>query len=91
MTVGEYFGELALLYSATRSASVKVEKDCLFWCLSRKSFKTTIENMVKKNYKLAKKYVENITTFNFLSKKQKNVIAYNMHSLKYEKNTTIFK
>jgi len=83
---GDYFGELALLYTAKRSASVKTQEDCLFWCLSQQNFKKMTQNMVKKNYQLAKKYVENIKFFSCLTKKQKDAIAYNMHELRYDKN-----
>lgn len=36
---GEYFGELALLYNAPRSASIKTVSDSYFWAIDRKTFK----------------------------------------------------
>lgn len=36
---GALFGELALLYSAPRSATIKCTSDCVFWCLDRTVFK----------------------------------------------------
>ena len=36
---GALFGELALLYNAPRSATVKCMTDCVFWCLDRSVFK----------------------------------------------------
>lgn len=47
--------------------------------------------MIKNNYKIAKPLVSKLTFFNFLSNKQKDAIAYNMNTLKYEKNEIIFK
>lgn len=36
---GALFGELALLYNAPRSATIKCTTDCVFWCLDRSVFK----------------------------------------------------
>jgi cGMP-dependent protein kinase 1 len=83
MGVGEYFGELALLYAAPRSASIKALEDCKFWCLSQSSFKKTLQNMVKQNYHTAKSYMSKISAFDFLTDSQKDAIAYNMHNLRY--------
>ena len=39
LSKGDGFGELALLYNAPRSASIKCEETCYFWSLDRKSFR----------------------------------------------------
>jgi len=39
MTSGALFGELALLYSAPRSATIKCSTESVFWCLDRSVFK----------------------------------------------------
>lgn len=39
LTNGDNFGELALLYNAPRSASIRCQDQCLFWVLERKAFK----------------------------------------------------
>jgi cGMP-dependent protein kinase 1 len=36
---GALFGELALLYNAPRSATIKCTSDCIIWCLDRSVFK----------------------------------------------------
>ena len=40
---------------------------------------------------MAKTYMDKISAFDFLTTSQKDAIAYNMHSLKYEENEVIFK
>ena len=40
---GECFGELALLYSCVRSASIKAEKHSYLWFIDRNTFKIAIE------------------------------------------------
>ena len=91
LSKGEFFGELALLYSAPRSASVKTITKCIFWCLSQHLFLKIQREMVKSNYRLAKPFVHKLPIFSFLSNKQKDAISYNMNSLKYSENEAIFK
>lgn len=91
MEKGECFGELALIYAASRSASVKALEYCRFWCLSNRIFQTVLSDMVRNNYALAKPLVNQLALFSFLSQKQRESIAYNMHTLRYQKDDTIFK
>lgn len=81
---GDYFGELALIYSALRSASIRCMTPCMFWCLTRSEFKDTLEGTVRKNYSVAKQYISALPLFSFLTEQQKDSIAYSMLSLKYE-------
>ena len=41
----EFFGELALLYHAPRSASVFCQGDCGFWVLERSKFRKAVEDI----------------------------------------------
>lgn len=88
---GSYFGELGLIYSAPRSASVKAIQDCKLWCLTRNVFRKTLEDVTVKNYGLAKSYVNSLSFFNHFTETQKDSIAYSMVVLKYQNRETIFK
>lgn len=43
MKSGNSFGEIALIYNAPRSASVKTITECSFWGLDRATFKKITE------------------------------------------------
>lgn len=38
LSPGDFFGDLALLYNAPRSASIRCLEDCYFWTLHRNHF-----------------------------------------------------
>lgn len=91
MKKGDYFGELSIIYSSPRSASVKTLSKCSFWCLSQQIFLQVQREMVKNNFKVARTYVCKLPIFNFLTTKQKDAISYNMNTLKYEEKQIVFK
>ena len=47
--------------------------------------------MVKNNFKIARPLVSKLPLFNFLSKNQKEDIAYHMNTFKFKKDEIIFK
>lgn len=47
---GDCFGELALLYSAQRSASCIALVKSFFWIIDRITFKKAVELMIKREY-----------------------------------------
>lgn len=88
---GNYFGELALLYASPRSASIKTLEPSRFWCITRSVFKKTMEEILQKNYGLAKAYINKLHLFGFLTESQKDSVAYSMLILKYSDSEIIFK
>ena len=66
---GCFFGELALLYKAPRSATIRTLEPCSFLCLSHEIFKTTIQEMIKKNFAEAKTQIDKTSLFKYLTKK----------------------
>ena len=55
--VGEGFGELALLYSCVRSASIRAEKNSYLWYIERRTFKVAIEESIKKSFNENRKFI----------------------------------
>ena len=73
---GEGFGELALLYNAPRSASIKANSpDVACWGIERKVFREVIEESAKKNWVENKKFLEKVELFTNLTDEQKEKIA----------------
>lgn len=55
---GEGFGELALLYSAPRSASIRALKPSYLWFIDRETFRSAVSSMITKNYKENRSFID---------------------------------
>lgn len=67
----EQFGELALLHDSMRTATIKTIENCHVWVLSRESFQVAVQSVNKKRYDENKQFIESISIFQSLTKKQK--------------------
>ncbi|EGR27195.1 protein kinase domain protein [Ichthyophthirius multifiliis] len=72
---GDCFGELALLYSAQRSASCIALVKSFFWIIDRITFKKAVELMIKREYQLNRKFIDKMHFFQNLTSGQKDSIA----------------
>ncbi|EAR85527.2 CGMP-dependent kinase 5-1 (macronuclear) [Tetrahymena thermophila SB210] len=72
---GQCFGELALLYGAPRSASVKALGVCGFWAIDRNTFKKAIAEVVHREYGENRSFIDKIKFFNSMTNEQKDSIA----------------
>lgn len=68
-----FFGEIALIDSETRSATVLAEKDCVVYSIHRKNFIDMCENDPLLGYKVLLKIAKNISTS--LRKMNKDVVT----------------
>lgn len=50
-----------------------------------------MEEIAKRSYTLAKSFIKNVSLLGFISEKQKDSLAYNMLSLKYEDREVVYK
>ena len=48
LTVGDAFGEIALLYKTQRKISVKTISECVLWGINRQDFRKAIEEIIMK-------------------------------------------
>lgn len=62
LTQGEGFGELALLYGAPRSASVR-SNGCELWAIDRTTFRNAVEQLVQRDYEENRKFIDTIKFF----------------------------
>lgn len=60
LTVGESFGELALLHGAPRSGTVIAVEECYLWVLERKNFRKIVEYITKINFEENKTFIQSI-------------------------------
>lgn len=72
ISIGEGFGELALLYSAPRSASIKAKEPSFLWGIDRVTFRKVVEEMVAKDYEVNRNFIEDIAFFREWNPKKKN-------------------
>ncbi|CAK80945.1 unnamed protein product (macronuclear) [Paramecium tetraurelia] len=86
---GNGLGELALLYDAPRSATCTALEECYLWGIDRTTFRKTVEQIMKSEYERNRKYLENATFFNHLTKEQKDAIGGVLISQKFQINQII--
>jgi cGMP-dependent protein kinase 1 len=70
LSQGNGFGELALLYGSARTASIVCKGTCAFWAIDRKTFRNTVEEIVRREFDENRKFIEQTKFFsNFLNYK----------------------
>lgn len=68
---GDCFGELALLYSSPRSASIKAADVSKLWGIDRDTFRKVVKEITTKSYKENRSFIENVKFFRNTKKKKK--------------------
>jgi len=76
LKAGDGFGELALLYNAPRSASVKALDHCNLWGIDRNTFRRAVEEMITKEYEENRKFMEVVRFFRKIGKREENLINW---------------
>ncbi len=60
LKAGQSFGELALLHSAPRSATIICDTDVKLWAMERKNFRKIVDHINNLNHVKIKKYLGTI-------------------------------
>ena len=101
ISIGESFGELALLYNAPRSASIRSKEISTMWGIDRNTFRKAVEEMVAKEYDLNRTFIDDIAFFRIkiensiynllenLNAGQKNALAGVLYTQKFSKGQNI--
>lgn len=63
MHKSEGFGDLALLYNAPRSASIRAAIDTYFWSIDRKTFKKVVSEITTKQYRENRLFLNGVNFF----------------------------
>lgn len=75
ITFGDSFGDLGIIYSAPRSASVYTLTECCLVEIGRSVFKKVMDDINSIYEKENKKFLEVLSFFKDLNEEQKNAIA----------------
>eukprot|EP01017_Pseudomicrothorax_dubius_P018366 TRINITY_DN2034_c0_g3_i3.p1 TRINITY_DN2034_c0_g3~~TRINITY_DN2034_c0_g3_i3.p1 ORF type:complete len:734 (-),score=140.48 TRINITY_DN2034_c0_g3_i3:35-2236(-) len=86
---GDLFGEYALLFDAPRSASLRALEHCYLWGIDRQSFKASIAEIVTKEFRENRAFIDDIKIFEHMTPNQKDVIANNVITQRFEPGATI--
>lgn len=89
-TPGDGFGELALMYSQPRQASVVADTDVSLWALDRSSFRVLLMQAALDRRQRHKDFLDNVSVFTVLSTYQTLLIADAMEDVDYEDGQVIF-
>lgn len=58
---GDSFGELALIYNAPRSASLRcLDKDSVLWTIDRSTFRAVVEDIVNRDFEANRRFLEGV-------------------------------
>lgn len=85
------FGELALLFNAPRSASIRAETTCFLWYIDRRTFKRAVEEVISATYSENKAFIDKCALLGELSNGERQALADIAMSQYYEKNSKICK
>eukprot|EP00931_Biecheleriopsis_adriatica_P054252 TRINITY_DN3190_c1_g1_i1.p1 TRINITY_DN3190_c1_g1~~TRINITY_DN3190_c1_g1_i1.p1 ORF type:complete len:798 (+),score=224.30 TRINITY_DN3190_c1_g1_i1:59-2452(+) len=91
ITAGGSFGELALMYSAPRAATVKAREKSSVWVIDRKSFKEIIMKVSDEKIQKYVKYLDNVEVLSPLLAAEKRQVAQALLEMHYQEKEVIIK
>lgn len=87
---GRGFGELALMNSKPRAASIQALEDCDFATLSKKDYDNIIGEAIKRDLESKTTVLINISAFKHLTRNTLKRMTFFMKEKLYHKNTVLF-
>lgn len=88
---GTYFGDLALMYNAPRSATVTAIEKCVLWVVDRFTFQRIVTNTSRQELQSREEFLKQVPLLLSLSSSERSKIAEALVSKKYEDKRTIIK
>eukprot|EP00928_Gymnodinium_smaydae_P069708 TRINITY_DN5336_c0_g2_i4.p1 TRINITY_DN5336_c0_g2~~TRINITY_DN5336_c0_g2_i4.p1 ORF type:complete len:784 (+),score=131.70 TRINITY_DN5336_c0_g2_i4:60-2411(+) len=91
LSSGQSFGELALLYSTPRAATVKATVDSVLWCFDRRNFKAILMNESKNNIHACVAHLDRISLFSTMLREEKEAVAQALVEAHFSNGDVIMK
>ncbi|XP_011490243.1 cGMP-dependent protein kinase 1 isoform X3 [Oryzias latipes] len=89
LSIGDVFGELAILYNCKRTATVKAKTQVRLWCMERQTYRTIITNKSKKRRGQLMGFLKTSRTLKNLNDVQLSKIIDSMEEVKYQDKEVI--
>jgi cGMP-dependent protein kinase len=83
------FGDLALMYNATRSASIFANQTTRFWAIDRRTFKKVVEEVATNKFKENREFIEKVPFFDSMTEGQKDAVTMVLLTQIFKKGQTI--
>ena len=90
-SVGESFGELALLHGAPRSGTVKAVTECGLWVLERKNFRKIVDHITKMNFEENKTFIQSVPILRTIDHYQQAILCLSLIKETFEEGKYIVK
>lgn len=74
-SVGQYFGDLALLYNAPRAATVKADTDCVLWSIDRNTFNYLVKDAARMAVEKRMSFLEEVPILKGLTPEEKATLS----------------
>jgi cAMP-dependent protein kinase regulator len=89
--VGQSFGELALIYSSPRAATITAAVDSNVWCIDRVRYQEVVADAsAKEKLKTYMECLDRATFFDSLTKEEKEAVANSLTEMEFEQDETVF-
>ncbi|KAL6754149.1 putative cGMP-dependent protein kinase [Haematococcus lacustris] len=90
-TAGSAFGELALLYSSPRAATVRAVSSCKLWVMERAVYHTVKRNFTHEAFVARHKLLDNVPALKHLTSHQRATLVDALQQVDFKAGQTIFK
>lgn len=91
ISAGGSFGELALLYSEPRAATVTAKETSIVWVIDRKNFKAILQRSAEARFQANKKYLDKMPILDSLQPEEKIAVAKALAEVFFSKGDIVFR
>ena len=90
MTAGASFGEIALMYSSPRTATIRATSQCVLWYLDRRQFRTMLQTFHQEEFTTNRQSLEKVPMLmNALEDRDLDLLAESMQPMGFLDGQTI--